>query len=688
MDQGDPHDPAHNRPHLVRHRLQQACKAQDHVGLPSLRRGGGSPERPDCAISALCPVTPLAFTQAGLNLIQQALTIYDSDLRLAVCNAPFAEMFDLPKGLTTPGASFEDTIRHLVKCGEYGPVDDPETFIRTRVEIARAFEPHYMERTRANGRTISVEGAPLPQGGWVTVYTDITQVKAQEKLLRTRSELLSEEVLKRSEELARTNRRLAAANKALEEARRQLVETEARTRTTTQMMPAHIARVDADGRYTFSNNRLADVMPGRPASILGQHISHTLGPQAYARVLPYLEAAAGGQQSTFEFSDEMSSRRIRAVFTPDPLEPGVYILSQDVTEDTQARAALQQTRRREIAAQLTSGLAHDFSNLLTIILGMQSKLARMTLGAEAEPLIAATMGAAQRGGRLLNRIADMTSHRAWTPSALTLGPFLDELRVIATPSLPEGIALRIGDRTRGAYMADAGLLQDALLNLLLNARDACGTQGRITLWAEEVQDTWLQLSVEDSGPGFSPAALRHGLEPFFTTKGGEGSGLGLAMVYDMTKLAGGSVRLSNTGQGARVSLRLPLRRATDAPGTGLALLAEDSPDLREAIRDMLTEMGYFVVEAASVDEACALAEGLPDIALALSDISLEGDTSGLALVERLPHLPLRFMTSLPADHPLHAQARHLGPVLPKPFSAADLAAFLGRDSLPVPRQTG
>lgn len=631
-----------------------------------------------------------ALTQAGLNLIQQALTIYDSDLRLAVCNAPFAQMFDLPEALTTPGARFEDTIRHLVARGEYDPVDDPEAFIRTRVEIARAFEPHYMERTRANGRTISVEGAPLPQGGWVTVYTDITQVKAQEELLRTRSEVLSEEVLKRSEELAQTNRRLAATNKALQEARRQLVETEARTRTTTEMMPAHIARVDAEGRYTFSNNRLGDVMPGRPASILGQHISLTLGPQAYACVAPYLEIARQGSQSTFEFTDEMSSRRIRGVFTPDPLEPGVYILSQDVTEETQARAALQQTRRREIAAQLTSGLAHDFSNLLTIILGMQSKLARMGLGPEAEPLIAATLGAARRGGRLLNRIADMTSHRAWQPSPLAIGPFLDELRILATPSLPADLRLIIEDHTHGAIMADAGLLQDALLNLVLNARDACGAQGEITLCAEDVQETWLQVAVTDSGPGFSPTALDHGLEPFFTTKGGEGSGLGLAMVYDMTKLAGGSVRLANTGAGACVTLRLPLRRAppADAPETGLALLAEDSPDLREAIRDMLTGLGFSVVEATSVEEACALADGLPDIALVLSDISLEGDSPGLALAQRLPHLPLRFMTSLPGDHPLHQQARHIGPVLRKPFTAVDLAGFLGRSPLSAPDQTG
>lgn len=623
------------------------------------------------------PMINQALTQAGLNLIQQALSIYDSDLRLAVCNAPFAEMFNLPSRLTTPGASFEETIRHLVTRGEYGEVDDPETFIRDRVDTARAFQSHYVERTRANGRTVSIEGGPLPQGGWVTVYTDITETRAQEQLLRTHSEQLSEEVLKRSEELSATNRALAATNKALMEARRELTEMEARTRLTTEMMPAHIARVDENGLYTFSNKRLHLVMPGRPTSILGTHISDALGAQAFAKVQPYFEAAQDGQQSTFEFTHEASSRRIRVVFTPDPLEPGVYILSQDVTEETQTRTALQQTRRREMAAQLTSGLAHDFSNLLTIILGMQSKLDRMALGTHAEPLIHATLQAARRGGTLLNRIADITAHRAWQAAPLSLGPFLKDLQTLATPSLPDGISLQVCDETQHQLLIDEGMLQDALLNLILNARDACGKTGSIRIVAQEHQKTWLQISVSDTGSGFSEQALDHALDPFFTTKGGEGSGLGLAMVYDMTKLAGGDLRLSNTTTGADIRLRLPLRRADAVPEASLILLVEDSPDIRASVREMLTDMKFTVVEAASVYEACALAEGLPDIALILSDISLEGHETGVDLVQKLPDLPLRLMTSLPIDHPLHEKARALVPVLAKPFDADDLARFLG-----------
>ncbi len=618
-----------------------------------------------------------ALIQAGLNLIGQALSIYDSDLKLAACNARFAEMFNLPTHLTRPGADFAETIRHLVNQGEYGPVDDIDSFVQVRVEQARAFEPHYMERPRANGRTISVEGAPLPQGGWVTVYTDITKVKAQEQLLRTRSELLSEEVIARSEETAAANRKLAATVSALEEAQRELTEMEARTRLTTEMMPAHIAHVDSAGRYTFSNRKLSSVMPGRPSRIEGLHISEALGDDAYARVLPNLQMALAGDPSTFEFTDTLSSRRIRVAFTPDESENGVYILSMDVTEETQARAALQQTRRREIAAQLTSGLAHDFSNLLTIILGMQSKLARMDLPSGAEPLITSTLQAARRGGDLLNRIADITAHRSWQPEPLNVAGFLRDLETLATPSLPSSITLDVHTDLTQRVRLDPGQLQDSLLNLILNARDACGDSGAIRLDAKDVRDTWIDFTVEDTGGGFSRDALRHATDPFFTTKGDKGSGLGLSMVYDIAKLAGGQIMIANTDIGARVTLRLPLRPAAEHSTNDLVLLVEDSPDLRKTIRDMLTSQGHSVIEATTTDEALALASGVPDIAFVLSDISLEGDTPGTALVTALPDKPVYLMTSLPVSHPRHAEALTMASVLRKPFTHDDLAAFLG-----------
>ena len=614
---------------------------------------------------------------AGLNLIAQALSIYDSDLRLVLCNEPFRRMFNLPANLTEPGSQFEATIRHLAVSGEYGAVEDVDAFVQLRVDQARAFKPHYMERTRSNGRTISVEGFPLPQGGWITVYTDITRTKRSEELLRARSEVLSDQLLAHAEELSAANRELAAANTALEETKRQLTEIESRTRLTTEMMPAHIAHVNPKGHYTYSNRRLSSVIPGCRSNVIGGHISDVLGSNNYDRIKPYLEEAYAGESPVFEFTESQDSRRIRVALTPDR-SGGTYILSMDVTEETQARSALQQSRRRAIAAQLTNGLAHDFSNLLTIILGLQGKLDKMDLDGEAGELVAATQTAARRGGRLLNRIAEMTGSRTLRPKATDMQTFLDDIGILATPSLPHTTGLSILNHTSDALvMLDAGMLQDALLNLILNARDACGTSGQITVSAHVVGRTWLEISVNDTGPGFSEEALEKAFNPFFTTKGGEGSGLGLSMVYDMVKLAGGSLTLTNVASGACVTLRLPYREAPPVSG-GLALLVEDSETLRALFRDMLMELGYSVIEATSADEASALAAEIPDIALVLSDIQLQGEGTGIDLIDRVQGkgLPCILMTSLPTDDPLYHRALARGPVLRKPFNSDQVAALL------------
>ena len=622
------------------------------------------------------------LTRAGLNLIQQALSIYDSDLRCVRVNRPFKEMFGLPERLCTPGANFSETIRWLAERGEYGEVDDLDEFVSTRVDQARAFKAHYMERTRANGRTIAVEGSPLPEGGWVTVYTDITAIKDQEKLLRGRTDELSDQLLDHTERLSQTNRELAATNAALEEAKYQLTEMEARARMTTEMMPAHIAHVDEDGNYTYSNRRLSSIMPSRPSDILGMHISKALGKNAFSKVEPYYEKARRGKASVFEFTHDVSSRRIRVAFNPD--QRGVYILSMDVTEETQVRAALAQTHKRELAAQLTSGMAHDFANLLTIILGMQSRLSRMDQSVDAQELITATQSAAYRGGTLLDRIAKMSGPREMRPKPVEFLRFINDLKTLATPTLPDDVILE--SHCQGVdqpVLLDAGSLQDSLLNLILNAKDAIGAKpGKITLTAKTVRDTWLEITVTDTGGGFSDKALTHALEPFFTTKGGEGSGLGLSMAYDLTKLSGGNLKLGNSPDGAIITLRLPLRFTTIKAAPKLVLLVEDSDDIRATVREMLTDMGHRVIEATSAEEGHDLAM-LEGVNFVLSDISLIGTISGVQMIDGLKQNGLRattcLMTSLPANDPIRTDAAARYPLIAKPFSAADLAAFLTMD---------
>lgn len=623
-----------------------------------------------------------AMTQAGLNLIQQALSIYDNNLRLVICNNRFGEMFNLPPELTIAGAEFADTISHLVGQGEYGHVSEPKQFIKDRVNTARAFEPHYMERTRSNGQIISVEGSPLQQGGWVTVYTDITNIKRQEDMLRSRSKELSGQLLSRAEELAAKNRQLESTNAALEEAKRELTDIEARTRLITEMMPAHIAYVNQERRYTYSNRALSSVMPERPSNILGRSVAETLGASTYAQIAPSLAEAFQGKSKVFEFTDELSSRRIRTAFTPDIKDDsidGVYVMSTDVTEETQARAALQHASKRQMAAQLTSGLAHDFANLLTIIIGTQGRLEKMQVPSEAQPLLAAIKDAASHGGTLLNTIADMTGARNLSLQTASVPTLLGKLSTLTQSALPPNIRLVIRNKLpENSYFLDIGLLQDALLNLVLNARDAIAPKGRITVTVQEVKETWIEFTITDTGPGFSSEALVHGLDPFFTTKGVEGSGLGLTMVYDMVKISGGEMALGNNYGGARVVLRLPLRKGFEKQASGMVLLVEDNPDLRDTIRAMLTNFGHSVVEAASATEARQLIAGLPEIALILCDLKLEGVETGVDLAQNLDTggPPFIFMTSLPKPDDLHQKALKLGPVLPKPFDQGKLQEVL------------
>jgi len=622
------------------------------------------------------------MTQAGLNLIGQALSIYDADLRLAVSNRMFRDMFDLRDCLVRPGAPFEATIRHLVERGEYGAIADTDAVVAERVAQARAFEPHYLERTRPSGQVISVEGSPLPGGGWVTVYTDITATRAQERLLRARSEVLSDELLARAEELAAANRKLAAASATAEEARREATEMAARIRLTTEMMPAHIARVDRERRYTFSNRRLGIVMPGTDSEIVGRRMDDVLS-QSWPAIAPHLERAMGGEEAVFELTHDASARRIRVSFTPEREEGvvvGVYALTVDITREAQARAAVAQAAGRQVAAQLTSGMAHDFGNLLTVILGQAERLGGMDLPPAAREAADAIALAAGRGGTLLDRIAGLAGMRDLMPRAVDLRALLAEVGALAGPSLPGGI--RLDTRVHGLddpVLLDPDALRDALLNLVFNARDAlAGDAGHIALTARPVRDTWVEIGVSDTGPGFSPEALSRGAEPFFTEKGEDGTGLGLSMVYDVVKLAGGRTRLSNGAQGAEVLLRLPLRQPPPGLAPTLVLVVEDAAHIREAVRDRLVSAGHSVLEAGGVAEARGMLD-IEGIGLVLSDIMLRTAESGLDIAReaRMTGLTVALMTSLPPDAPLYRAAAADWPVLRKPFSVEKLASELG-----------
>ena len=274
--------------------------------------------------------------RSGLNLIQQGLSIYSNDLRLILGNRQFKTMFGLPDHLVEPGASFSDTIRFVAENGDYGDVGDIDAFVKAREKQALAFEQHYVERQRANGRWVSVEGGPLRQGGWVTVYTDITNVKNQEEMLRSQSDELSGKLFDRSEELARTNRALEATITQLHETQQHLEAAEARIRLAAETTPAHIARMDPQERYTYSNQRLPMAPANGVTDIVGHKARDVLGAEVYANIAPGLHSALAGEAKVVEFTESQKGRQIRVAFTPDTNAAddvtGVYVLSMDVTQ--------------------------------------------------------------------------------------------------------------------------------------------------------------------------------------------------------------------------------------------------------------------------------------------------------------------------------------------------------------------
>ena len=277
--------------------------------------------------------------RSGLNLIQQALSIYSNDLKLVFANQRFRAMFGLSPELCEPGAAFADTIDYLAKTGEYGAIDDIPAFVHDLVQKALTFEQHYVERKRSNGRWISVEGGPLRQGGWVTVYTDITDIKRQEDMLRTRSDELSGKLLDRSEELAKANRALEATISRLHETQQHLEATEARVRLAAETTPAHIARLDRQERYTYSNQRLPLSAANGAENIIGHSASDVLGTAIYQEIAPALHAAFAGNAKVVEFTLPEDGRLIRSAFTPDTSSnnavTGAFVLSTDISATQQ-----------------------------------------------------------------------------------------------------------------------------------------------------------------------------------------------------------------------------------------------------------------------------------------------------------------------------------------------------------------
>ncbi|MDY1989377.1 ATP-binding protein [Klebsiella pneumoniae] len=360
--------------------------------------------------------------------------------------------------------------------------------------------------------------------------------------------------------------------------------------------------------------------------------------------------------------------------------------------------ALLHSQKMKAVGQLTGGLAHDFNNLLAVIIG---SLELVEPDARDAPRLSRALKAAERGALLTQRLLAFSRKQALHPQAVAMAPLLENLSELMRHSLPTTLSLEIEVQSP-AWPAwiDVGQLENALINLVMNARDAMAGRGgviKIRTWNQRVtrssgqRQDMVALEVIDHGSGMSQAVKARVFEPFFTTKA-TGSGLGLSMVYGFVRQSGGRVALESApGQGTTVRLQLPraltevekeVAPAVDEPppaGERLALVLEDEEDVRQTLCEQLHQLGWLTLETASGEEALQLLEASPDIALLISDLMLPGALSGADVIHtarrRFPALPVLLISGQdlrPAQNPALPEVEWLR----KPFTRAQLAQAL------------
>ena len=649
---------------------------------------------------------------AGLDHIDQGISVFDRDLRLVGWNRRFLELLHLPDRVAFAGADFASIIRYNAHRGEYGD-GDTEELVTRRVELAKRFEAHTFERIRPTGQIVAIRGRPLPGGGFVTVYTDVTEQRHNERIIREHAEELERSVEERTAALKTAHDKLVRSMARQKEASAALRRSEARLQLVTDSLPAGISYWDRELRCLFANKRFSAAFGFGKKRIIGRKARDVVGHETLEVWREHVDRARHGENVTYEQECTTADGRRRTVRTwlvPEVTDQGetagFFVLSLDVTRHKKAEAAILQASKMEAVGQLSSGIAHDFNNLLTVILGnlmtVREHCSRDPVACESlEPAIAATRTAA----RLTDRLLTFARRQSLSPEPVEVEDLVAGMVRLFRRSLPSDI--EIATATRGeSYPAliDPHQLENALLNLAINARDAMPRGGRLRIETTFVdvdegsaaelgiaRGAYVQIGVSDTGVGMDAATRERVFEPFFTTKQAEGgSGLGLSMVYGFVQQSHGTVRIeSQPGEGTTITVLLPRAEGVaeddskepspavfHAPENNLVLLVEDDDQVRAVVRRQLTSLGFALVEASTAAEGVQLLENVPDFTGVLADIVMPGGLTGLDLAERAKQINPELRVVLMTGHAGHERLRDLKasrfPILRKPFEADQL----------------
>ncbi len=470
-----------------------------------------------------------------------------------------------------------------------------------------------------------------------------------------------------------------------------LRQSEARFRLlVTNVVDYAIYMLDLDGRVAAWNAGAERIKGYTAAEIIGRHFSRFYTEQDRARGLPATALATALGEGKFEAEGwrlRKDGTRFWAHVIIDPVrdERGRHIgyakITRDLTERRQAQLQLEETRealahaqKMEAIGQLSGGVAHDFNNILAAIvnsleLGRRTALIQPDLRRQIE----AALQAAYNGAALVQQLLVFARKQPIQAQVIDVKTTLENFMTLVRRSFPEQIDIRTEIAPDiGAATADPHLLQTALLNLVINARDAMPKGGTVTIGAARAASPptappapsgYICLSVADTGTGMPPEILQHAFEPFFTTKEiGRGTGLGLAMVYGALRQMQGDATIESAPDiGTTVRLWLPVQTsgatvaaepppeppaAENARGAEL-IFVEDDPIVSLSAIELLESAGYRVHEASRADQALALIDRHKDVDILVTDVGLPG-MNGQELVaearRRRPHLRVLFIT--------------------------------------------
>ena len=539
--------------------------------------------------------------------------------------------------------------------------------------------------------------------GFIGVAHDITASKEAEHALTELNETLE---------------------RRIEDRTRQLVASEALIQTffdhSSECHAVIVEESDGLFRYAEANPATLRLYGKTRAEVIGRTIDKVLGAERASEIGAHLTACLrAGAPHRYERSQ--GDKVIEAIVTPAPQELGalrrVIVSAYDVTERRRLEQQLNQSQKMDAVGQLTGGVAHDFNNLLTLVMGGLDIIGRQMTNLP-DPLALTrmergrdmAMQGARRAASLTTRLLAFSRQQPLTPQALDANKLVADVCELLRRTLGETIVLEtmLGDGLWRTY-ADANQLENALLNLGLNARDAMPDGGKLIIetanatldkaYISSLGDSvepgeFVLIAVTDTGAGMDKTTQERAFDPFFTTKEiGKGTGLGLSQVYGFARQSTGHVKIySELGEGTTVKIYLP-RSVSDAEkaltneaskasrwtGTETILVVEDDEALREYAAEILQELGYHVLRASNGVAALETLGREEHVDLLLTDVVMPGGLNGRQLAEKAvgqrPALRVLYMTGYTRNAIVHHGRLDAGiNMISKPFSFEELAA--------------